>query len=87
LLDAERYHKGWALHQKAWLRMERSLHEKQRKAFAEVFRAPGAPSNEKSEQKAPDLIQLTAPYLSQNDSGSRQGRRMCIYFICAVAAS
>jgi hypothetical protein len=87
LLDAVRHHKGLAHQQEAWLQLERSLTEEQRDAFAELFRASASPSVEPSNQEAPGLIQLPVPYLSQNDSATSQGSRMCFSSSCAMATA
>jgi GH24 family phage-related lysozyme (muramidase) len=87
LLDAVHHHKGLAHQQEAWLHLERSLTAEQRDAFAEVFRTPGARSIEPPKPEAPGLIQLPVPYLSQNDSATSQGQRMCFSSSCAMAAA
>jgi hypothetical protein len=87
LLDAVRHHKGLVHQQEAWLQLERSLTEEQRNAFAEVFRGSASPSVEPPKQEAPGLIQLPVPYLSQNDSATSQGPRMCFSSSCAMAAA
>ncbi|QPN66294.1 glycoside hydrolase family protein [Synechococcus sp. CBW1006] len=87
LLDAVHHHKGLAHQQEAWLQLERSLTAVQRGAFAEVFRTPGARSIEPPKPEAPGLIELPVPYLSQNDSATSQGPRMCFSSSCAMAAA
>jgi GH24 family phage-related lysozyme (muramidase) len=87
LLNAVHHHKGLAHQQEAWLHLERSLTAEQRDAFAEVFRTPGARSIEPPKPEAPGLIQLPVPYLSQNDSATSQGPRMCFSSSCAMAAA
>ena len=87
LLEAVHHHKGLAHQQEAWLQLERSLTAEQRDAFAEVFRTPGSPSIEPPKPVAPGLIQLAVPYLSQNDSVTGQGSRMCFSSTCAMAAA
>jgi hypothetical protein len=87
LLDAVRHHKGLAHQQEAWLQLEQSLTAEQRGAFAEVFRTPGARSIEPLKPEAPGLIELPVPYLSQNDSATSQGPRMCFSSSCAMAAA
>jgi GH24 family phage-related lysozyme (muramidase) len=87
LLDAVHHHKGLAHQQEAWLQLERSLTAEQRDAFAEVFRTPGAQSIAPPKPEAPGLIQLPVPYLSQNDSATSQGPRMCFSSSCAMAAA
>jgi GH24 family phage-related lysozyme (muramidase) len=87
LLEAVHHHKGLAHQQEAWLQLERSLTAEQRNAFAEVFRTPGSPSIEPPEPVATGLIQLAVPYLSQNDSVTGQGSRMCFASTCAMAAT
>ncbi|MFM2172821.1 MAG: hypothetical protein RLZZ54_748 [Cyanobacteriota bacterium] len=86
LLDAVRHHKGLAHQQEAWLQLEQSLTAEQRGAFAEVFRTPWARSIEPPKPEAPGLIELPVPYLSQNDSATSQGPRMCFSSSCAMAA-
>jgi len=87
LLDAVHHHKGLAHQQEAWFQLERSLTAEQRGAFAKVFRTPASPSNVPPTPKTPDLIQLPVPYLSQNDSATSQGPRMCFSSSCAMAAA
>ena len=87
LLEAVHHHKGLAHQQEAWLQLERSLTAEQRNAFAEVFRTPASPSIEPPKPVAPGLIQLAVPYLSQNDSVTGQGSRMCFASTCAMAAA
>jgi GH24 family phage-related lysozyme (muramidase) len=87
LLDAVRHHKGFAHQQEAWLQLERSLTEEQRNAFAAVFRGSASPSVEPPKPEAPSLIHLPVPYLSQNDSATNQGSRMCFSSTCAMAAA
>jgi hypothetical protein len=86
LLDAVRHNKGLVHQQEAWLRLERSLTEEQRNAFAEVFRTPASSAKESPKTDTPGLIQLQVPYLSQNDSATNQGSRMCFSSSCAMAA-
>jgi hypothetical protein len=87
LLDAVSHHKGLAHQQEAWLQLERSLTAEQRDAFAKVFRTPASPSKESPKPEAQGLIQLLVPYLSQNDSATSQGPRMCFSSSCAMAAA
>jgi hypothetical protein len=87
LLDAVHHHKGLAHQQEAWLQLERSLTAEQRDAFAKVFRTPASPSKESPKTDTPGLIQLPVPYLSQNDSATSQGPRMCFSSSCAMAAA
>ncbi|QVV67998.1 glycoside hydrolase family protein [Synechococcus sp. LA31] len=87
LLDAVHHHKGLAHQQEAWLQLERSLTAEQRGAFAEMFRTPASPSNATSQPELPGLIELPVPYLSQNDSATSQGPRMCFSSSCAMAAA
>ncbi len=86
-MDAVRHHKGLAHQQEAWLLLERSLTAEQRDAFAEMFRTPASPSNATSQPELPGLIELPVPYLSQNDSATSQGPRMCFSSSCAMAAA
>jgi GH24 family phage-related lysozyme (muramidase) len=87
LLDAVHHHKGLAHQQEAWLQLERSLTAEQRDAFAEAFRTPASPSKESPKTDTPGVIQLPVPYLSQNDSATKQGKRMCFSSSCAMAAA
>jgi GH24 family phage-related lysozyme (muramidase) len=87
LLDAVHHHKGLAHQHEAWLQLERSLTAEQRGAFAKVFRTPASPSNEPPTPETTGLIQLPVPYLSQNDSATSQGPRMCFSSSCAMAAT
>ncbi|QCH15543.1 lysozyme [Synechococcus sp. CB0101] len=87
LLDAVHHHKGLAHQQEAWFQLERSLTAEQRDAFSEVFRTPGARSIEPPKPEAPGLIELPVPYLSQNDSATSHGPRMCFSSTCAMAAA
>ena len=87
LLDAVHHHKGLAHQQEAWLQLERLLTEAQRDAFSEVFRGSASPSVEPPKPEAPGLIHLPVTYLSQNDSATSQGPRMCFSSSCAMAAA
>lgn len=68
------------------MQLERSLTAEQRDAIAEVFRASASSAVEPTNPHAPGHIQLPVPYLSQNDSASSQGSRMCFPSSCAMAA-
>jgi len=60
----------------------------QRRRDAEVAHATGAVAQGKTTPpSAPGLIQLAVPYLSQNDSATGQGSRMCFSSTCAMAAA
>ena len=83
LLDAVRHHKGLPHQQEAWQRLQRSLTAEQLRAFAEAFRSAAPPAG----KNANGLIQLPVPYLSQNDSATGQGSRMCFASTCAMAAA
>jgi GH24 family phage-related lysozyme (muramidase) len=83
LLDAVRHHKGLPHQQEAWQRLQRSLTAEQLRAFAEAFRSAAPPAG----KNANGLIQLPVPYLSQNDSVTGQGSRMCFASTCAMAAA
>jgi GH24 family phage-related lysozyme (muramidase) len=87
ILDAVHQHKGLAHQQEASLQLERLLTAEQRDAFAEMFRTPASPSNATSQHGVPGLIELPVPYLSQNDSATSQGPRMCFSSSCAMAAA
>ena len=52
-------------------------------AFAEAFRSATPPTG----NNAKGFIQLPVPYLSQNDSVTGQGSRMCFASTCAMAAA
>ena len=69
------------------MQLERSLTAEQRDAFAELFRTPASPSKERPITDKPGLIHLQVPYLSQNDSATNQGSRMCFSSSCAMAAA
>jgi GH24 family phage-related lysozyme (muramidase) len=87
LLNAVRHHKERAHQQEAWLQLERSLTAEQRNAFEEVFRTHRTRSIEALKPQTPGRIQLPVPYLSQNDSVTSQGSRMCFSSSCAMAAA
>ena len=63
----------------------------QRRRAAEVQHAgTGSPTPGTSPAQAPaapGLIQLSVPYLAQNDSATSQGPRMCFSSTCAMAAA
>jgi GH24 family phage-related lysozyme (muramidase) len=83
LLDAVRHHQGLPHQQEAWQRLQRSLSPAQLSAFAEAFRSAAPPVG----KNANGTIQLPVPYLSQNDSTTGQGSRMCFACACAMAAA
>jgi len=59
-------------------------------AFATAFRASGTaatPTRPPKSPAKPGLLQLPVPYLSQNDSTTGQGSRMCFASTCAMAAA
>ena len=90
LLDAVRHHRELPHQLEAWQLLQRSLTAEQLSTFAVAFRSsavektatkPSAPSASNG------LIQLPVPYLSQNDSTTSQGSRMCFASTCAMAAA
>ena len=90
LLDAVRHHQGLPHQQEAWQLLQRSLTPEQRHAFAEAFRRSAIPQSDTGavhSATANGLIQLAVLYLSQNDSATGQGSRMCFASTCAMAAS
>jgi len=91
LLEAVQHHQGLAHQQEAWQRLQRSLTPEQLTAFAEAFRRSTTPQSANGTRQAETahggLIQLPVPYLSQNDSVTGQGSRMCFASTCAMAAS
>jgi GH24 family phage-related lysozyme (muramidase) len=91
LLDAVRYDNGLPHQQEAWQLLQRSLTSEQLSAFAEAFRRSATPQSVHGTGQAATahggLIQLPVPYLSQNDSVTGQGSRMCFASTCAMAAS
>ena len=91
LLDAVRHHKGLPHQQEAWQLLQRSLTPEQLTAFAEAFRRSATPQTVNGKGQAETaqggLIQLPVPYLSQNDSATGQGSRMCFASTCAMAAA
>jgi GH24 family phage-related lysozyme (muramidase) len=65
-----------------------------RRRAAEVQHAQGqgtsaqlSPATQTNQASSPGLIQLAVPYLSQNDSATSQGPRMCFSSSCAMAAA
>jgi len=91
LLDAVQHHQGLPHQQEAWQLLQRSLTAEQLAAFAEAFRISPAPQSRNGaghmETAHGGLIQLPVPYLSQNDSVTDQGSRMCFASTCAMAAA
>jgi GH24 family phage-related lysozyme (muramidase) len=90
VLDAVRHHKGLPHQLEAWQLLQRSLTSEQRTAFAQAFRTPVTPSADGTTNRAGTangLIQLPVTYLSQNDSTTGQGGRMCFATTCAMAAA
>ncbi len=90
LLDAVRHHRDLPHQRQAWQWLQRSLTAEQLNAFATAFRASGtAAIPTRPPAAAPantGLLQLPVPYLSQNDSTTGQGSRMCFASSCAMAA-
>jgi hypothetical protein len=74
----------WDLpHQRrAWELQQESLSPEQRQAFALACRQAPPPATAGSA-----LLELAVPYLSQNDSATAEGARMCFSSTCAMAAS
>jgi len=91
LLDAVRHHQGLPHQEEAWQLLQRSITAEQLSAFAEAFRRSPAPQSRNDaghvETAHGGLIQLPVPYLSQNDSLTDQGSRMCFASTCAMAAA
>ena len=90
LLDAVRHHQGLPHQQEAWQLLQRSLTPEQLSAFSSAFRTPATPQTDTGAvhtTTANGLIQLAVPYLSQNDSTTGQGSRMCFASTCAMAAA
>jgi len=91
LLDAVRHHQGLPHQEEAWQLLQRSLTSQQLGAFTEAFRRSPAPQSGRGaghmETDHGRLIQLPVPYLSQNDSTTGQGIRMCFASTCAMAAA
>jgi GH24 family phage-related lysozyme (muramidase) len=91
LLDAVQHHQGLPHQQEAWQLLQRSLTAEQLAAFAKAFRRSATPQNGHgmghAETAHSGLIQLPVPYLSQNDSATGQGSRMCFSSTCAMAAA
>ena len=83
LLDAVQHHKELPHQEEAWQLLQRSLSPQQLGAFAEAFRSAAPPTG----KNAKGFIQLAVPYLSQNDSVTGQGSRMCFASTCAMAAA
>jgi hypothetical protein len=91
LLDAVQHHQGLPHQQEVWQLLQRSLTPEQLHAFAEAFRRSAIPQTVngtgQAETALGGLIQLPVPYLSQNDSATGQGSRMCFASTCAMAAA
>jgi GH24 family phage-related lysozyme (muramidase) len=91
LLHAVRHHQGLPHQEEAWQLLQRSLTPEQLTAFAEAFRRSATPQTVNGIGQADTdhgrLIQLPVPYLSQNDSNTGQGSRMCFASTCAMAAT
>jgi len=75
LLDAVQHHWDLPHQREAWRLLQASLSDAQIRAFAEKFRGDEE-----------GVLQLDVPYLSQNDSVTGQGSRMCFASTCAMAA-
>lgn len=90
LLDAVRHHRDLPYQRQAWQWLQRSLTAEQLNAFATAFRASSKAATPTPPPKAPakpGLLQLPVPYLSQNDSATSQGSRMCFSSTCAMVAA
>ena len=91
LLDAAQHHKGLPHQQEAWQLLQPSLTSQELGVFAEAFRRSTAPesgnSGGQTETANGGLIQQPVPYLSQNDSVTGQGNRMCFASTCAMGAA
>jgi GH24 family phage-related lysozyme (muramidase) len=91
LVDAVLHHRDLPHQLEAWQLLQRSLTAEQLSGFAGAFRtATEAATATQPPATAPaitGLIQLPVPYLSQNDSATGQGSRMCFSSSCAMAAA
>lgn len=90
ILDAVLHHRDLPHQRQAWQLLQRSLTAEQLGAFAAAFRAPAvaqAATRPPAASNSNGLIQLAVPYLSQNDSTTGQGSRMCFASTCAMAAA
>jgi GH24 family phage-related lysozyme (muramidase) len=91
LLDAVQHHQGLPHQQEAWQLLQRSLTAEQLSAFAEAFRRSATSQDVHGTGHGKTahggLIQLPVPYLSQNDSVTGEGSRMCFASTCAMAAA
>jgi hypothetical protein len=91
LLDAVRHHRNLPHQRQAWQLLQRSLTAEQLNAFATAFRASSKAATPTRPPAAAEastgLLQLPVPYLSQNDSATSQGSRMCFASSYAVAAA
>ena len=90
LLDAVLHHRELPHQRQAWQLLQRSLTAEQLSAFAAAFRAPAlaqGATRPPAASTSNGLFQLTVPYLSQNDSSTSQGSRMCFASTCAMAAA
>jgi hypothetical protein len=77
LLSAVRHFQELPHQCEAWVLLQDSLTPEQLERFAARYRGG----------LTPGLIQLPVPYLSQNDSATSQGPRMCFSSSCAMAAA
>lgn len=77
LLSAVRHFQELPHQCEAWVLLQDSLTPEQLERFAARYRGG----------LTPGLIQLPVPYLSQNDSVTGQGSRMCFASTCAMAAA
>ena len=90
LLDAVRHHRELPHQLEAWQVLQRSLTAEQLSSFAVAFRSSAVEERAIRQPSSPargGLIQLPVPYLSQNDSSTSQGSRMCFASTCAMAAA
>ena len=90
LLDAVRHHRELPHQLEAWQLLQRSLTAEQLGSFAVAFRASAGAQVATRLLASPargGLIHLPVPYLSQNDSSTGQGSRMCFASTCAMAAA
>ena len=90
LIDAVRHHRELPHQLEAWQLLQSSLSAEQLSAFASAFRAPSvaqAATRPPAASNSNGLIQLPVLYLSQNDSSTGQGSRMCFASTCAMAAA
>ena len=90
LLDAIHHYRELPHQLEAWQLLQRSLTAEQLGTFAVAFRSSAVEETATRPPSSPargGLIELPVPYLSQNDSTTSQGSRMCFASTCAMAAA